>query len=271
MNTPKLRHQLLQCANCLRPESSLPQGEKFKTCARCTIVRYCDARCQKKDWPKHKRRCESHDSQASMAEEIDEFHAAESGLVASLSSKDLYPLLHEWVVKYRPLFCLSLLRAQGLWDQPPLANPVLQVPQVLYMKMVSTPGISSRTKARAAFRVLSAEIVPITELRIAAADSAHRMYDIDMKEVVKDFDVYVADARASGAALHPHYRVSMVVHSLDFNNGVTRMAYHKNWFFTDDNRTDYSHQWRPATDDWLDFLTRTVAAGKGWDRSDIHF
>ncbi|KAJ7755975.1 hypothetical protein B0H16DRAFT_1540274 [Mycena metata] len=235
------------------------------------IVRYCDARCQKKDWSTHKRRCENHDTQTSMAEEIDEIDAASAGLAVSLPSKAIYPLLHEWVLKYRPLLCMSLLRAQGLWDDPPPANPARTPPQVFYIRMTSTPGISSRTKARSAFRVVSAEVVPMSELRIAAMDTGHRMYDVDMKEVIQDYDTYIENARTTRVALHPRYRISMVVHSLDFHNGATHMMYHKNWFFTDDNRTDYSRQWRPATDDWLDFLTQTVAAGKGWDRDDVRF
>ncbi|KAJ7044811.1 hypothetical protein C8F04DRAFT_1069609 [Mycena alexandri] len=137
IGAPKLRHRLIQCANCLRPESSMPQGEKFKTCGRCNIVRYCDARCQKKDWSKHKRRCESHDAQTSMAQEIDEIDAASAGPAVSLPSKAVYPLLHEWVLKYRPLLCMSLLRAQGLWDDPSPTNPVQTPPQASAFSQIS--------------------------------------------------------------------------------------------------------------------------------------
>ncbi|KAJ6458656.1 hypothetical protein C8R47DRAFT_1203140 [Mycena vitilis] len=225
--TPKLKYQLRNCANCSKPESCNTEGEKFKVCARCKIARYCSARCQKKDWPKHKRRCELQSEQTAIVEEMD---GIDAGLPVSLPLQAVYPLL-----------------------------------------LSSVPGISSRTKARAAFRVVTAEIVPISELRIAAKDRTHRMYDQDMQTIVQDFDRQSADQVSSGRALHPNYRGYMVVHSVYFHNGFSAMRFHKNWYFERDSRTDYTQQWRPPTDDWLDFLKETVAAGKGWDRDDIQF
>jgi hypothetical protein len=175
---------------------------------------------------------------------------------------------NEWVLKYRPLLCFSLLNAQGLWDRPPSEHPVYDSPQVFYVQLSSAPGISSRTKARAAFRIVSAEVVPISELRDAATSPSHRMYDQDLKTIVEDFDRHQI---SSGIALQSNYRLSMVVHSVYFHNGVSAMKFHKNWYFEDDRRMDYSRQWRPPTDDWLDFLKATVASGKGWDRDDVHF
>ncbi|KAJ7682308.1 hypothetical protein DFH06DRAFT_1160807 [Mycena polygramma] len=266
--TPKLKYQLRNCANCSKPESCNTEGEKFKVCARCKIARYCSARCQKKDWPKHKRRCELQSEQTAIVEERD---AIDAGLPVSLPLQAVYPLLNDWVSKYRALMCFSLLHAQGLWNSPPSEHPAYNTPQVFYVQLSSVPGISSRTKARAAFRVVNAEIVSISELRIAAKDRAHRMYDQDMQTIVQDFDRQSADQVSSGRALHPNYRGYMVVHSVYFHNGFSAMRFHKNWYFERDSRTDYTQQWRPPTDDWLDFLKETVAAGKGWDRDDIQF
>ncbi|KAF7355733.1 hypothetical protein MSAN_01491200 [Mycena sanguinolenta] len=260
-SSSKLKYQLRQCANCLKPESCNQDGERFKICSRCKITRYCDARCQKKDWPKHKRRCEM---QSDLADDRDE------GQIVTLPMQAVSPLLHEWLLQYRPLLCLSLLHAQGLWDHPPPAHYIFD-PQVFYVKMSSAPGISTRTKARAAFRVDNAEVVPISEFRTAAITPGHRMYDRDLKVIVEDFDAHLADRVSAGQARNPNCRICMVVHSIYFHNGFAAMQFHKNWYFEDDRRTDYSQQWRPPTDDWLDFLKATVTAGKGWDRGDVRF
>ncbi|KAJ7368806.1 hypothetical protein DFH08DRAFT_796653 [Mycena albidolilacea] len=192
---------------------------------RYCSARYCDARCQKKDWPKHKRSCEVHSFQTMVAE-ADELDPDQ---MATLSMQAVYPLL-----------------------------------------MTSAPGISAKTKARAAFRVVSAEVVPSSEFRTAAADRGHRMYYRDTKAVVQDFDRYFGDAVSSGRTLHPNRCLCMVVQSIDFNNGVTAMVLTKNWYPERDSKKNYSRQWRPPTDDWLDFLKTTVAAGKAWDRDDVH-
>jgi hypothetical protein len=42
------------CSGCHREESG---GEKFLSCSRCSIVRYCSRRCQKRDWKRHKLLC----------------------------------------------------------------------------------------------------------------------------------------------------------------------------------------------------------------------
>ncbi|KAJ7693933.1 hypothetical protein B0H17DRAFT_1330254 [Mycena rosella] len=260
----KLKYQLRHCANCSKPESCNPDGERFKLCGRCKTARYCDARCQKKDWPKHKRRCDI--SQAAMADEPDT--PGQPATVVLLQG--CYSLLNDWLSKYRPLLCLSLLHAQGLWDRPPSEHPLSMAPQVFYVQLSSVPGISQKTKARAAFRVDNAAVVPMSELRVAATDTTHRLYDQDVQTMVDDFDKHLADRVASGMALHPNYRMTMVVHSVHFHNGIRAMQYHKNWYFEDDSRTDYSPQWRPPAGDWLGFLKETVAAGRGWDRADIH-
>ena len=44
------------CAEC---------GEKggvvsLKACMSCKLVKYCNAKCQKKHWPKHKKQCKQH-------------------------------------------------------------------------------------------------------------------------------------------------------------------------------------------------------------------
>ena len=43
------------CNNCSKPAISVPNG--LKQCSRCKQVRYCGAKCQKVDWPKHKKDC----------------------------------------------------------------------------------------------------------------------------------------------------------------------------------------------------------------------
>ncbi|KAJ7639322.1 hypothetical protein FB45DRAFT_905307 [Roridomyces roridus] len=275
----KLKYQVRQCANCSKPESDVvAQGERFKVCGRCKIARYCDSRCQKKDWPKHKPRCELQASQNAMAEEADELNFEWAlGQAPTLSMGAIQPLLHEWVTTYRPLLCLSLLYAQGLWDRPPCQHPATDEPQVFYVPLSTVPGISEQTKARAAFHIGNkwnqVQVVPISELRAAATDRTHRMYDQDLVHIISDFDRHLADRQrvAVAASAAPFFRMSMVLHSVYFHNGIGAMQFHKNWYFEHDRRMDYSGQWQPPAGDWLGLLQETVAAGKGWSRSDAYY
>ncbi|KAJ6475655.1 hypothetical protein DFH09DRAFT_1109170 [Mycena vulgaris] len=125
----------------------------------------------------------------------------------------------------------SFLLSASLRDRPSSQHPVFTGSQVFYMKMSAVPGISPKTKTRAAFRIHSAEVVPISELRVAARNTAHRMYDQDMQTAMGDFDTQVTNRLASGEARDPHYRMSMVVQSISFHISVSGMQYHKNWYF----------------------------------------
>ncbi|KAJ7498561.1 hypothetical protein FB451DRAFT_1161293 [Mycena latifolia] len=209
----KLKYQVRQCANCQKAESCNTEGERFKPRDTAMLdavshssylsFSHADKLEEKKDWPKHKRRCETQFSQSAIAEETN------------------------WTRNGR--------------------------------------------QARAAFRIDSAEVVPMSELRVAATDATHRLYDQDVKVIVADFDRQFADTVASGVALSLNHRISMVLHSVYFHNGISAMQFHKNWYYEDDRRTDYSQQWRPPAGDWLGFLKDTVAEGRGWDRTDVHF
>ncbi|KAJ7126457.1 hypothetical protein C8R43DRAFT_1135040 [Mycena crocata] len=221
------------------------------------------------DWPNHKRRCGGPLYEAEIAEEREEIEAL--GNTTTLPLHALQAVLNDWIFQYRPLLLLSVLHAQGLWDRPPAEHPTFATPQVFYTKLSASPGLSPRTKARAAFRVENAEIFPVSELRVAAVDTTHRLYNIDMAAIVADFDQHVADRISSGPGLMSNYRITMVVHSITFRNGFGAMSYLRNWYFEGDQRTDYSQQWRPLAGDWLGFLKETVAAGKGWNRNDINF
>ncbi|KAJ7658679.1 hypothetical protein DFH06DRAFT_1327245 [Mycena polygramma] len=218
----------------------------------------------------HKQRCGTYDGTAEsvLAKWID---ALDAGSPVILRMQAVEPLLKEWVLKYRALVCFSLLRAQGYWDRPPSEHPVYPIPQVLYVKMSAAPGISSKTKGRAAFRIVSAELLPFSELRMAAATPGHPMCNQRMQYIVEDFDSQLAHRAFAGTALRPDYSISMVVHRLDFHNGFSAMAFHRHWYLEQIGRADHTQQWRPPTDDWLDFLKATVAAGKGWDRDDVNF
>jgi MYND finger len=56
-----------QCAyeKCLKPYVS----RKLMCCSGCNIMQYCDARCQRSDWSKHKTTCERKDKVESKSED----------------------------------------------------------------------------------------------------------------------------------------------------------------------------------------------------------
>jgi hypothetical protein len=121
-----------------------------------------------------------------------------------------------------------------------------------------------KTKARAAFRVDNAEVLSLLEFRRATKDQSHRLYNQDNEKIIAGYYRY-----KSGMRKEPNLRLTMVVQSLYFHNGVSAMMYLKSWYFEDDCTRDYSTQWKP--DNWLAFLKETVANGKGWHRDDISF
>jgi hypothetical protein len=44
--------ETVHCRNCAKPNVTLQ-------CSRCTVARYCNAECQKADWPNHKSGCKT--------------------------------------------------------------------------------------------------------------------------------------------------------------------------------------------------------------------
>jgi len=52
-----------RCATCHVAEVELEEGKSLRKCARCQLVWYCSADCQKSDWHAgHKRLCRVHDA-----------------------------------------------------------------------------------------------------------------------------------------------------------------------------------------------------------------
>jgi hypothetical protein len=43
-----------RCADCGKEEGD---GVSLKTCTSCLLVKYCSAKCQKNNWPEHKKLC----------------------------------------------------------------------------------------------------------------------------------------------------------------------------------------------------------------------
>ncbi|EJD55195.1 hypothetical protein AURDEDRAFT_109622 [Auricularia subglabra TFB-10046 SS5] len=56
-----MKHSEWCCRTCGDVESSLPQGQRLLTCAKCKaigrVVKYCGKNCQKRDWGTHKVFC----------------------------------------------------------------------------------------------------------------------------------------------------------------------------------------------------------------------
>ena len=50
------------CGHCGMSETA--EARKFSVCARCKLVRYCSAACQKVAWRSHKAACQTQDEQA---------------------------------------------------------------------------------------------------------------------------------------------------------------------------------------------------------------
>lgn len=134
--------------------------------------------------------------------------------------------------------------------------------QVFFINLSTVPGLSSSTKARAAFRVDHAEVLTVDDFRDAVTRRSHRLYNQDNGQLMADYDRRKAMA-------NPDRRLCMVVQRIYFHNGISAMMYNKNWYFEDDYTNDYSTQWKPH--DWFQHLKDTVAIGKGWHRDDIYF
>ena len=160
--------------------------------------------------------------------------------------------------------CLSLLNALGLCDGPPTFDSHNKPPQVFFIHLSVLPGISSNTKARAAFLVDGAEVLSVAEFRNAVTDQSHHLYHPDNAQLMLDYDNHKARM-----GREPNRRVCMVVQRTHFYNSVKAHVYNKNWYYEDDCMRDYSEQWKP--DDWLRHLKETVAIGRGWHRDDVHF
>lgn len=50
-----------RCKNveCAKADEELEEGQKLKKCGKCEEVSYCGKECQTKDWPMHKRGCQT--------------------------------------------------------------------------------------------------------------------------------------------------------------------------------------------------------------------
>ncbi len=48
------------CDYCQKRET---ENKKLRRCTRCLGVRYCDARCQRADWPEHRQFCKTKEEQ----------------------------------------------------------------------------------------------------------------------------------------------------------------------------------------------------------------
>ncbi|KAJ6538442.1 hypothetical protein DFH09DRAFT_1323686 [Mycena vulgaris] len=207
-----------------------------------------------------------------MAKERDELGALWAPGDGILPFQTIYPLLNEWVSKYRPYYAFSTPFPRPLGPSTVSAASHYGPTSILCQDVHCAEYFAeNQSQARAAFHIDSVEVVPVSEIREAATDTSHRMYNQDIKTIIADFDKHFVDRLASGRTLHPNYRMTMVVHTLSFHNGVNALACHKSWYFDGDSATDYLRQWRPPAGDWLEFLKETVATGKGWDRADIHF
>ncbi|KAJ6458657.1 hypothetical protein C8R47DRAFT_1081583 [Mycena vitilis] len=269
----KLKHQLRNCMNCCKAESDhLELRDRFK------LALYCGTQCQKMDWSRHKHGCNSQTAQSNMAAEIDEMAAGLPVILPMQSVQTLFVRCLLYVLgktglglhRSTEVVAGSLNVAKGVWNLPSSEHPIYDGPQVLIVKLSPAPGNSTRTKGRAAFRVVTAQLVPFSELRIAAVTPGHQLCNLDMQHIVDDCDSQLENRlyKFAGISLRPYHSLSMVIHRLDFHNGVSAMAFYKHWYLERDIRADYTQQWRPPSDDWLDFLKTTVAAGKGWDRDD---
>jgi hypothetical protein len=186
----------------------------------------------------------------------------------SIPLEDIYPLLKEFVATYRGLMLLAMVNAFDWASAPPhLPSCAAAKPgKILYITLSAVPNISPATKAKSAFRVENAEAITFESFRDAVTNRQHPLYETENQQLIDGYDDHVAQMRNHQGSIH---RNSMCILKLHFNNGVRAFMYFANWYYTDDPMRNYSAQWNPVN--WLEYLKRMVARGKGWHRNDVNF
>jgi hypothetical protein len=79
--TEQFTKTIFGCLNCQRTG-------KLKVCAYCRAASYCDAACQRADWPAHKEECEIERSRLVIALHMANFTLKREGLEQTLTDKD---------------------------------------------------------------------------------------------------------------------------------------------------------------------------------------
>lgn len=225
----------------------------------------CQSLIEREDWRNHKPACTLTANSQKIHAEIDGERSSE---MMSIPMENVNPLMRDFVVSYRALLIIAMLSAFG-YTSPHTAHfsggpkCFCEGPQerkVLYITLQAVPKLSRTTKGRAAFTVKNAESLTIDALREASKNTAHPMYDHHNIQLLQSFDRHVAQYRSVQGATARH---SMCFIKLDFQNGVSRSIFLKDFYYSDDPLRDYSTRWNP--DHWLQYLKQEVAKGKGWE------
>lgn len=238
----------------------------LQVCGKCRTHLYCSTKCQHADWRKHRKQC----TQITFAEDLSEYNTylgpntIPSGGTSVVSFNAIDPIHQDWTIIYRPLICLSLVNAMGLSDGPPTAAVFSRPPQIFFIKLSVVPGLTLKSKARKAFRVDDAELINLDEFRRASLNQSHPLHTKDSQKILLGYNRYISNTLQT-----PEKRLTMIVQSVNFHNGTSMTMHTKHWYFEDNRTRDYSTQW--TSDNWLAFLKKTVANGKGWHRDDVWF
>lgn len=163
---------------------------------------------------------------------------------------------------------LSMVNAFGWVEEAsrPLVFRALQPPQVLYVTLSTVPNLSPTTKGKAAFRVDNAEAISMQSFRESATNQKHRLYEPENLGILERYDDYITVMHKNQG---PSIRISLCVLKLEFENHTRASLCFKSSYYGDNPLRDYSAQWNPSN--WLEYLKKMVARGKGWHRDDVNF
>jgi hypothetical protein len=175
------------CHKCFSPSDG---GKALQRCSGCKVLRYCSTKCQKADWPSHRRECTALQAlQKSSSKEKEGGGAQEPGMTLRLLGRLVWEhkrLGKEW--------WKGINNLQSNRDAIQSDENLMQLPLRLAYYLGATPDEQGKAK--------------MTELGLPAAAD---VLDIISRTAINTIVVYSSDLSAIGVALSA--TAAMINHS----------------------------------------------------------